>query len=318
MVNRSLIRLKIVQLLYSFYQNGGKNGGNRENELLFSLGKAYDLYFYLLELIVAVTRHGADVVRRKEELNRVAHKDEEVSHRFVDNRFVAQLDMNEQLNDFRKTKQIDWDVFSPYVRDLYTQIVQSDIYAEYMALEECDYAADKEVWRKIYKRIILKDTAIDDVLEEEDLYWNDDKEVVDTFVLKTIKRFDEKLGKKQPLLPEFREEEDKEFAIKLLKRSIMNDEYYRDLIARNVKNWEFNRLAYMDVLVMQVALAEMLSFPQIPVEVTINEYVDIAKRYSTPKSGSYVNGILDHVAKVLIKEGKLLKRFGESNKSSQD
>jgi len=153
----------------------------------------------------------------------------------------------------------------------------------------------------------MKDERIDEILEDQSLYWNDDREVVDTFVLKTIKRFDPANGANQELVPEYKDIEDQEFAIRLFRRTIMNDEYYRTLISQSVKNWEFNRLAYMDVIIMQIAVAEILSFPQIPVSVTINEYVEIAKWYSTPKSGGYVNGIIDSVAKKLKKENKLSK-----------
>ena len=176
-----------------------------------------------------------------------------------------------------------------------------------MALEKVTYADDRELWRKLYKNIIMKDERIDDILEEQSLYWNDDREVVDTFVLKTIKRFDPVNGANQELVPEYKDIEDQEFAIRLFRRTIMNDEYYRTLISQSIKNWEFNRLAYMDVIIMQIAMAELLSFPQIPVSVTINEYVEIAKWYSTPKSGSYVNGIIDAVAQNLKKENRLTK-----------
>ncbi|MDE7117902.1 MAG: transcription antitermination factor NusB, partial [Bacteroidaceae bacterium] len=186
-------------------------------------------------------------------------------------------------------------------------IVQSDIYADYMKMEKVTYDDDREVWRKIYKNIIMKDERIDDILEEQSLYWNDDREVVDTFVLKTIKRFTPERGAHQELVPEYKDIEDQEFATRLFRRAILNDEYYRDLIGKCIKNWEFNRLAYMDVIIMQIAIAELLSFPQIPVSVTINEYVEIAKWYSTPKSGGYVNGIIDSVAKMLKSENLLMK-----------
>ena len=307
MINRTLIRLKIVQLIYAFYQNGGKNIDIAEKELLFSLSKAYDLYNYMLLLIVSVSRYAFEEVERKEQLNRVGHIDEVVSHRFADNQFAAQLEKNKQLQEFVDTKKKSWSNDIDYIKKLYTDIIQSEYYTEYMALEKVTYADDRELWRKLYKNIIMKDERIDDILEEQSLYWNDDREVVDTFVLKTIKRFDPVNGANQELVPEYKDIEDQEFAIRLFRRTIMNDEYYRTLISQSIKNWEFNRLAYMDVIIMQIAMAELLSFPQIPVSVTINEYVEIAKWYSTPKSGSYVNGIIDAVAKKPKKENRLTK-----------
>jgi len=307
MINRALIRLKIVQLTYAFYQNGGKSVDTAEKELLFSLSKAYDLYNYMLLLMVSVSRYAFQQVEHQEQMNRVGHIQQEVSHRFADNQFTAQLEKNKQLLDFVETKKKTWDNDLDYVKKLYADIVQSEYYAEYMAMEKVTYADDRELWRKLYKNIIMKDERIDDILEEQSLYWNDDRDVVDTFVLKTIKRFEHSKGANQELVPEYKDIEDQEFALRLFRRTIMNDEYYRSLIGRCVKNWEFNRLAYMDVIIMQIAVAELLSFPQIPISVTINEYVEIAKWYSTPKSGGYVNGIIDAVAKMLKEEGRITK-----------
>ena len=307
MINRTLIRLKIVQLVYSYYQNGGKNIDTAEKELLFSLSKAYDLYNYLLMLIIAVTRFAEEQVERQERNNKISHSDQVVNRRFVENKFVQQLELNKQLIDFKETQKKSWDNDKDYIKSLYNKIVTSDFYKDYMSAEENDYIADREVWRKIYKNIIMKDEDIDGILEEQSLYWNDDKEVVDTFVLKTIKRFEEKNGAEQELMPEYKDEEDREFAIRLFRRAILNDDDYRSLINQNVKNWEFNRLAFMDVIIMQIALAEILSFPAIPVSVTINEFVEIAKYYSTAKSGGYINGIIDSIVKKLRAENKLLK-----------
>ena len=148
---------------------------------------------------------------------------------------------------------------------------------------------------------------MDEILEEQSLYWNDAKAIIDTFVLKTIKRFEPDNGAEQELLPEYRDDEDKEFARKLFRQAITNAEAYRNLMSGNTKKWDLERLAFMDILIMQVALAEILSFPTIPVSVSLNEYVEIAKVYSTPKSGSFINGMLDTIVNQLKKENKLSK-----------
>lgn len=309
MINRSLIRLKVIQLLYAYYQNGGKTVESMEKELLFSLAKAYDLYNYLLMLIVEVTKYGRQVVEHQEELNSIAHIDNVISHRFIDNQFACQLELNKQLIEFKEEKKLSWTDEDEYIRQLYETITNSKDYKTYMLEPETDYAQDRELWRRIYKGIIMTDERIDDILEAQSLYWNDDKQIVDTFVLKTIKHFDEANGADQELVPEFKDEEDREFAIRLLRRSLVNAEYYRSLIAQNIQNWEMNRLAFMDLLIMQMAIAEILSFPEIPVRISINEYLDIAGYYSTPKSPKYINGVLDHVCRRLQSEGKLLKQY---------
>ena len=304
MINRVLIRLKIVQIVYAYYQNGGKNLDTAEKELFFSLSKAYDLYNYLLLLMVEVTKQANK--RLNAAKNKLVPTKEELfpNTKFVENRFIAQLEVNKQLSNNQKKT---WENEADFVKTLCDKILESDIYKEYMASETSSYEEDRELWRKLYKNIIFNNIELDQVLEDQSLYWNDDKEIVDTFVLKTIKRFDEKNGAKQELLPEFKDEEDQDFARRLFRRTILNADYYRHLISENTKNWDLDRVAFMDVVIMQIALAEILSFPNIPVSVSLNEYVEIAKLYSTPKSGGFINGTLDGIVNSLKKENKLTK-----------
>ena len=307
MINRVLIRLKIVQIVYAYYQNGGKNLDTAEKELFFSLSKAYDMYNYLLLLMVEITKQA----ERKQSAakNKLLPTEEELhpNTKFVDNRFIAQLEVNKQLLEFSETQKKTWENESEFVKRLCEVIMNSDIYKEYMECATSSYEEDRELWRKIYKRIIFNNYELDQVLEDQSLYWNDDKEIVDTFVLKTIKRFEEQNGADQPLLPEFKDDEDQDFARRLFRRSILNAEYYRHLISENTRNWDLDRVALMDIIIMQIALAEILSFPNIPISVTFNEYVEIAKLYSTPKSGSFINGTLDGIVKALKEENKLTK-----------
>ena len=307
MINRVLIRLKIVQIIYAYYQNGGKNLDTAEKELFFSLSKAYDLYNYLLLLMVEVTKQANKKLNAAK--NKLIPTKEELfpNTKFVENRFIAQLEVNKQLLDFAGNQKKTWENEADFVKSLCEQIMESDIYKEYMASETSSYEEDREVWRKIYKKIIFNNAELDQVLEDQSLYWNDDKEIVDTFVLKTIKRFEEKNGAKQELLPEFKDDEDQDFARRLFRRAILNSDYYRHLISENTKNWDLDRVAFMDVIIMQIALAEVLSFPNIPVSVSLNEYVEIAKLYSTPKSGGFINGPLDGIVNQLKKENKLTK-----------
>lgn len=310
MINRELIRIKIVQLTYAYYQNGNKNIDSAEKELLFCLSKAYDLYNYLLELIVAITheeRHRVEIATQK--ANREGL--EAPSQKFAFNKFAVQFEENKMLNTFLEEQKLSWDNDIEFIRKMCTQIESSSIYQEYMENPDDSYEADREVWRKLYKQLIQENGDIDALLEEKSLYWNDDKEVVDTFVLKTIKRFDATNKSEQELLPEYRDEEDREFARKLFRATILNADTYQRYMSETSRNWDFSRLAYMDVVIMQIAIAEMLTFPNIPISVTINEYVNLAKLYSTPKSGGYINGMLDAIARYLVDTGKLLKALPE-------
>ena len=317
MINRELIRIKIVQLTYAYYQNGNKNMDSAEKELLFSLSKAYDLYNYLLLLIVAVSREE----RRRVEIamQRAEREGTELpSQKFVFNKIAVQLEDNKMLNTFVENQKLTWTDDIEFVRKLCNQIEESLAYREYMADPEDSYEADREVWRKIYRQLIVDNDDLKSLLEEKSLYWNDDKEVVDTFVLKTIKRFDPKNNSMQELLPEYKDEEDKDFARKLYRATILNADTYQRYMSETSRNWDFSRLAYMDVVIMQIAIAEMLTFPNVPVSVTINEYVDLAKLYSTPKSGAYINGMLDSIARYLVRTGKMLKPMPERPQKNQN
>lgn len=307
MINRVLIRLKIVQIVYAYYQNGNKNVDTAEKELFFSLSKAYDLYNYLLLLMIELTNFAQKRIDAAKNKLVPSESDLAPCMKFVQNKFIAQLEVNKQLVDFTSTQKKTWGNEPEFIKELFEKITTSEIYKEYMESTESSYAEDRELWRKIYKNFIMNNESLDEVLEEQSLYWNDDKEIVDTFVIKTIKKFDEKNGANQELLPEFKDEEDQEFASKLFRRTLSNQDYYRHLISENTKNWDLDRVAFMDVIIMQIALSEVLSFPNIPISVSLNEYVEIAKLYSTGKSGSFINGTLDGIVNQLKKEGKLTK-----------
>ncbi len=307
MINRVLIRLKVVQIVYAYYQNGGKSVEAAEKELFYSLSKAYELYNYLLLLMIEVTRFADRRIDNRRHKLRPTYEDLNPNTRFVDNAFMAQLMQNAQLEEFAANQKRSWDDESDFVKRLFERIEQSEVYKEYMAKETLTYEDDRELWRKLYRTFIAQNDEIDEILEEQSLYWNDDKAIVDTFVLKTIKRFEPENGAEQELMPEYKDDEDKEFARKLLRTAITGAEAYRKLMENNAKNWDMERFAFMDILIMQVALAEICSFPSIPTTVSLNEYVEVAKMYSTPKSGSFVNGMLDTIVNQLKRENKLNK-----------
>lgn len=310
MINRELIRLKVVQLVYAYYQNEGRTLEMAEKELAFSLQKAYDLYEYLLSLLVEVKKHAErkDAVREARE-KRTGNVVGGVSpdKQFAENKFLKQLEINKELVDFRENRKGQWDEESAFVKKLYVKFTESDVFRLYIDKEDFSYEADREVIRKLYKTFICNNDDFDSLLEDHSLYWNDDKQVVDSFVLKTIKRFTETSDADQELLPVYAAEEDRDFASRLFRAALERGPELRDLIRQHTKNWEFNRLAFMDVIIMQIALAEILTFDSIPLNVTFNEYLDIAKVYSTPRSSSYINGMLDGIVKHLVKEGRTTK-----------
>lgn len=308
MINRELIRLKVVQLVYAYYRNDGKTIETAQKELLFSLGKAYELYEYLLLLLVKVYELAG---KKEEALRQRAQKgaavlDGSVEARLAANAMLKQLAENKALQAYRENRK-DWIEEEAFVKQLFTTFTESDIFKMYLDKEDFSYEADRELVRKLYKTYICHNEDFDDLIEEHSLYWNDDKFVVDSFVLKTIKRFTAESTPDQPLLPDYASDEDREFAIRLFQQSIRSEEETRTIISDGSKNWELNRLAFMDLIIMQIALTEVMTFPSIPVSVTFNEYLNIAKVYSTPRSAGYINGMLDHMVKWLRKQNKILK-----------
>lgn len=307
MINRVLIRIKVLQIVFAYYQNGSNDLRVAENELLLSLRRSYDLYYYFLLLIVEVTRlHERRLDTRK---HKYLPTEEELNPnmRLVNNRLARQIEVNEKLQAYVKEHGVSWVNETDFVKNVLELILNSELYAEYKDSEEDSYETDREFWRAVFRKLICRNEELENALEDISIYWNDDIEIIQTFVIKTIKRFEEAHGSRQELLPMFKDEEDRDFAIQLFRKTLLYGEEYRERIDRHLRNWESERVANMDLYIMQMALAELLHFPNIPVNVTLNEYIDAAKAYSTPKSGTFINGILDSIVQELTEEKLLFK-----------
>lgn len=306
MVNRILIRIKVVQIVYSYLVNKDKSIDTSEKELFFSLEKAYELYHRLLLLMIELT----DAQNKRIENARFKYTataaDKNPDTRLINNRFIAQLRENKMLKEYVDRQSVSWVNEPDFIRILLDRLLASDLYKTYLTSEEDSYAVDQDFWEKAFKHIIVENEDLSEILEAQSLYWNDDLETISTFVLKTIKRFDQSKGAEQELLPMFKDDEDAEFAKMLFRKTLMNVDVNKALIDQHTKNWEIDRVAFMDIVIMLVAIAEIKSFPTIPVKVTLNEYIEIAKAYSTIKSGHFINGILDAIASQLKKDGSLV------------
>lgn len=307
MINRNLIRIRIVQIVYSWYQNKNKDLRSLEKELLFGLQKSYDLYYYLLLLMIEITKaYEAKVETR---LNKLLPTEEDLNPnmKLLENAFIRQLEQNKQLIKYLNDYPMSWDEHDSFIKKTLEEILESDIYLNYSTNSKQSYDADKEFWRQIFKQFIYNNEELDNILEDESIYWNDDIETVQSFTLKTIRQFSESAGEDQPLLPMFRSIEDKTFASKLLHNAILNQDRYRELIEKHTDKWDFDRIAFMDMIIMQVALAEIHTFEDIPTSVSMNEYIELSKAYSTPKSGLFINGVLDGIVNSLKSENIIFK-----------
>lgn len=307
MINRNLIRIRIVQIVYAWYQNTNNDLRNTEKELLFGLQKSYDLYFYHLLLMVELTRAYEERVETKRNKHLPSQEDLNPNVHLLNNKFMLQLRENVQLNKQLAERPMIWDADNSFVRNMLDRILSSETYRDYTEITAPTYAQDREFWRKTFKQFIYVNEELDDMLEDECIYWNDDVEIVQSFVLKTIKKFSEENGVHQPLLPMFKDDEDKVYALKLLHDTILNEKKYRAMIKKHTDKWDFERIAFMDLMIMQVALSEISTFESIPTNVSLNEYIEIAKSYSTPKSGTFINGILDAIVQEMKEENLIFK-----------
>ena len=307
MINRVLIRLKVVQVIYAYYQNGGQKTAMADRELAQSIDSAYSLYKTLLFIPVAWVRQIGKSVAKQRRMNAPHISRKEIL--LAENRFIAQLETNIELDSFVQSNDMDWLFESDWLKDTCAKMLESDALEEYIQGEKFDFEADKELCRKLYKEFVEENDDLDALLEEQNIYWNGDKELIDSFVLKTIRSFTDGNATEQPLKSEFKDEEDRQFAIDLLHYGLDMASEREKVVAANCRRWDPSRLAFLDVIIIQVAMAEMMHFPGIPVRVTMNEYVELAKLLSTPASGSFVNGMLDTIAKDLAAQGKLNKEI---------
>ena len=312
MINRTLVRTKVILTLFAYFQDAEKTKHSAEKELLHSFSDTYNLYFLLLELINQLTASAQLKIDEGKEKAQALHIDYNPNPRFVNNRFAEQVFENRQLRHYTEEQKLSWNTVSDSIDLILKQIFDSDIYKEYMNQQESSYDADKTLWRKIFTFILPDNPNLENALDELEVVldgscWTSDMNVVMSYVVKTIKRFKEDNGADQPLLEMFDHEEELDFAKQLLRQTIDHSDEYEKLIGQKLKNWDADRIAFMDMIIMKTALAELFSFPDIAVQITINEYLDIAREYSTENSPQFINGLLDEIIKEQTKQGNMLK-----------
>lgn len=287
-----------------------------KRQLQISLQQAHLLYFALLQLPVEITKLQYEQLEAAKEKYLPTSADLNPNTRFVDNAYVATVRESEQMHEYFKENPFSWESDYFLLKNLLDKILESDIYKNYMAEPKTDYIKDAEFWRDIMRLIILPSDVLADALEAKSVFWNDDLYSIGTFVLKTIRRTETSESHQLEPLPEYKDEEDAAFGDQLFSDVVINFDTYSKMIESfvNESNWDPERLAFMDKVIICTALAEIMNFPKIPLVVSINEYIEIANFYSTPKSGQFVNGILYAICNHLQNEGKLHKKFENSHK----
>lgn len=306
---------EMVADTFTEFSSSQDNVADSLKDLSDSLDKARELYFRLLLLPIEITYQ--QEVELDERRHRYLRTEEDMNPnpKFVDNELVKLLADSEEIREYVEKKKISWvEQDRDLVRHLLNVIRESELYREYMADPVADLHADCEFWRKVMKHLVFNDEEFLETLETMSVFWNDDLDIMGEFVLKTFRRFEEskasaKHDGESPVLPMYKDAEDARFGNKLFELTVKNRALYREYIddALNSQRWESDRLAYMDVVIMLTAIAEILNFPGIPLQASLNEYIEIAKCYSTAKSGPFVNGLLASVITNLKETGKLRK-----------
>ncbi|MCF8391221.1 MAG: transcription antitermination factor NusB [Bacteroidales bacterium] len=309
MISRRLLRIKVLQVLYAYYKSDQKDINLSEKELFFSIGKAYELYHFILLLFLEIVDYAEariDLARNKKV---PSFDDLNPNTNFIDNKFIAQLRSNADLKTFAENNKINWVQNPEFVKEVFNLLQTDQDYIDYMELESADYAADKKLFVKICTDIILPNESLCILLEEKSIYWNDDLDFIVSMLVKTIKQFKPSDGEEKKLLELYKNEEDKDYVKMLFRKSIAKRDFCLQLIEEKASNWDLERIAFMDVIIMQLAITELMEFNSIPTKVTLNEYLEITKYYSTEKSNSFINGVLDKIMQQL-KTDKKIKKTG--------
>lgn len=307
MISRRIIRIKVLQILYAFFSSPDKSINNSEKELFFSLQKTYDLYHYLMTLVIEIQKFAEERIELGLKKHRPTSEDLAPNTRFINNQLIHQLKNNLSLNKYITSSKLTWVNEKELIRKLYFELLDQDYYKQYMQATNSSYADDRSVVEDIFKYLILGNEEVESLLEEQSIYWNDDLDFVVSMVLKTFKKFRETSEERQALLPMFKDEEDHQFAKDLYRKAVMNHTENMAMIKQHTVNWDIERIAFIDNLILELALTEFLYFPSIPTKVTMNEYIELSKYYSTEKSRNFINGILDKSLKDLKKENKIRK-----------
>lgn len=306
MLSRRHLRVKVLQALYAYFQSEKNDLLAGEKELNLSIEKVYDLYLSQLLILPELTHAASTQIEERKNKKLPTKEDLNPNFKFVNNLLIKKIAENKTLASKASQRKINWTGEKELIRKLFATIQKSEIYEKYMKTTDNLFAEDAEFTIQIFKKYIAEDELLLHFYEERSIYWLDDFELVNSMLIKSLKQTKEEDA--YTILNLFNDEEDdRKFMIDLFRKTVINSIEYEEMISEKTKNWEVERIAAMDVLIMKMALTEVLNFSNIPVKVSLNEYIDVSKRYSTPKSNMFVNGVLDKIFNELKAENKIKK-----------
>ena len=306
MLSRRVLRTKVVKAVYAHTQCEGSTPVSSEKNLTLSIDRAYDLYFHLLALVPEIAEYAAERIRIGENKKLPTYDDLHPNRKFVENKVIIRLAEDENLQAELKSRKLSWKNHRDLIVALYNALIRQPFYQKYMLSEERSFREDAQLVSDIYMTMLEEFEPLETVLEEQSVLWNDDLGFLLTMVSRTVLSMRER-HEVVKLMPQFKSEEDLDYAKSLLRYTIAGYDRISLLLDNSMSNWDIERVALMDKIILVTAIAEAENFPSIPVRVTMNEYIDIAKCYSTASSGSFINGVLDKMITRLTEEGKIVK-----------
>lgn len=308
MLNRRHIRVKVMQTMYAFKGSESDDFSKDQKFLLFSIDNMYNLYLLLMSLLIEVQKRAESDLQKKQKKHLATKEDKDPNRKFVNNQLLNLLRENKTLqSQFETNKITNWELDGEYIDIIFKDILASDLYKDYMKTRVSDFKEDKDFIVDVFKDIIAPNEKLYEYMEDKNLTWLDDLPTVNTTILKLLRKVKE-ASPEQYFTPKlYKDAEDKEYAIDLFKKTLLNQTAINEEISQKTKNWDADRIATVDYVLLQMAICEIKNFPSIPVKVTINEYLEISKEYSTPKSSIFINGILDKLVKEYEASGELKK-----------
>lgn len=306
MISRRLLRIKALKALYAHLKSESESLMASEKTLIASIDKTYDLYFQMLSLIVEVARYADERQQAAMQKKLPTYEDLNPNRKFVENAVIHLIAESDSVNDYLAAHKLSWARYPELIKALYLQLEQSDYYKKYMTSQERSFREDLALVTDFYTNELESSEMLEEVLDEQSILWNDDLGFALIMVTRTLSNMRQS-HRDVKVLPKFKSEEDLEFAKELFEKAAVNYDSNLEVIEQFTRNWDIERIAFMDNVIMVTAMAELISFPSIPVKVTLDEYIEIAKYYSTASSSTFINGVLDKVVNTLTEEGRINK-----------
>lgn len=307
MISRRLLRIKVAKALYAHLQSDADNMIATEKTLMASIDKAYDLYFQLLTLPEALVKYAAERQEIAKQKKLPTFEDLNPNTKFIDNQVIRTISVTDAINDRVAKQKLSWVNYPELIRSIYQQLSETPYFKSYMMRDERSFEEDRILVDKLYD-LLADFPALDDALEEMSIFWADDLPYVLMMIQRTLSNM-RPSHKELRITEKFKSEEDPQFVKTLFEKSLLNFNEYQQYVERFTANWDLERIVMMDTLILTIAMAELIHFSSIPVKVTMDEWIEISKYYSTPGSSNFINGVLDKITASLTEEGRIQK-FG--------